>query len=74
MTCTVATGHALVEAGLHPAAGGTGLHACTGTMLLEALALRRSRQIPALTTLTGLPISLPALIAPRLATAVRISI
>ena len=55
VTRTVATGHALVEAGLHPAAGGTGLHACTGTMLLEALALRRSRQIPALTTLTGPP-------------------
>jgi uncharacterized OsmC-like protein len=27
----------LVEAGLHPATGGTGLQACSGDMLLEAL-------------------------------------
>jgi len=33
----VDTGRALVEAGLHPATGGTGLHACSGDMLLEAL-------------------------------------
>ncbi len=36
--CTVATGKALIEAGLHPATGGTGLQACSGNMLLEALA------------------------------------
>jgi uncharacterized OsmC-like protein len=35
--CSVETGRALVEAGLHPATGGTGLHACSGDMLLEAL-------------------------------------
>lgn len=38
ITCTVETGKALVEAGLHPATGGNGLSACSGTMLLEALA------------------------------------
>ena len=38
VTCTVATGRSLVEAGLHPATGGTGAQACSGTMLLEALA------------------------------------
>jgi uncharacterized OsmC-like protein len=27
----------MVEAGLHPATGGTGLHACSGDMLLDAL-------------------------------------
>ena len=32
------TGRAMVEAGLHPATGGTGLQACSGDMLLEALA------------------------------------
>jgi uncharacterized OsmC-like protein len=38
ISCRVETGRALVEAGLHPATGGTGLQACSGDMLLEALA------------------------------------
>src|SRR5262245_29446586 len=33
----VETGRALVEAGLHPATGGSGIEACSGDMLLEAL-------------------------------------
>jgi uncharacterized OsmC-like protein len=37
VSCSVNTGRALVEAGLHPATGGTGLLACSGDMLLEAL-------------------------------------
>ena len=37
ISCSVATGRALVEAGLHPATGGTGALACSGDMLLEAL-------------------------------------
>src|SRR5436853_1845962 len=37
ISCKVETGKALVEAGLHPATGGTGLLACSGDMLLEAL-------------------------------------
>ena len=37
VTCKLTTGRALVEAGLHPATGGTGLAACSGDMLLEAL-------------------------------------
>ena len=37
VTCNVQTGKALVEAGLHPATGGTGLSACSGDMLLESL-------------------------------------
>ncbi|MGF7211200.1 putative OsmC-like protein [Skermanella aerolata] len=37
VTCKVDTGRALVEAGLHPAAGGDGMSACSGDMLLEAL-------------------------------------
>ena len=37
ISCKVDTGRALVEAGLHPASGGTGLQACSGDMLLEAL-------------------------------------
>lgn len=38
IACKVDTGRALVEAGLHPAAGGPGTQACSGDMLLEALA------------------------------------
>lgn len=37
IACSVATGRALVEAGLHPATGGTGALACSGDMLLQAL-------------------------------------
>ena len=36
IACRVDTGRALVEAGLHPASGGTGQQACSGDMLLEA--------------------------------------
>src|SRR4026209_2363660 len=35
--CKLETGKALVEAGLHPATGGSGASACSGDMLLEAL-------------------------------------
>ena len=37
LTCSVETGKALVQAGLHPATGGDGLSACSGDMLLQAL-------------------------------------
>jgi uncharacterized OsmC-like protein len=37
IACKVETGRALIEAGLHPATGGSGLEACSGDMLLEAL-------------------------------------
>lgn len=37
VTCSVQTGRALVEAGLHPASGGGGMSACSGDMLLQAL-------------------------------------
>lgn len=36
-TCSVETRRALVEAGLHPATGGSALSACSGDMLLQAL-------------------------------------
>ena len=38
VSCKIETGKALAEAGLHPATGGDGLAACSGDMLLEALA------------------------------------
>ena len=37
VSCTVATGRALAEAGLHPATGGDGSLLCSGDMLLQAL-------------------------------------
>ena len=37
IACKVDTGRALVEAGLHPATGGSGVQACSGDMLIEAL-------------------------------------
>ena len=37
ISCSVQTGRALVEAGLHPATGGSGTLACSGDMLLQAL-------------------------------------
>jgi len=37
VSCKIETGKGLVEAGLHPATGGTGHAACSGDMLLEAL-------------------------------------
>jgi uncharacterized OsmC-like protein len=36
-SCSVKTGRALAEAGLHPATGGDGTELCSGDMLLEAL-------------------------------------
>ncbi len=38
ISCSVATGRALADAGLHPATGGDGTLLCSGDMLLEALA------------------------------------
>ena len=37
ISCSVQTGRALAEAGLHPASGGDGTLLCSGDMLLQAL-------------------------------------
>lgn len=37
VSCSVQTGRAMVEAGLHPATGGDGTLSCSGDMLLQAL-------------------------------------
>lgn len=37
LICNVETSKAMIEAGLHPATGGSGLSACSGDMLLQAL-------------------------------------
>jgi uncharacterized OsmC-like protein len=56
LTCKVETGKALVEAGLHPATGGTGLFACSGDMLLEALAACAGVTLSAVATALGVAI------------------
>jgi uncharacterized OsmC-like protein len=56
VTCSVATGRALVEAGLHPATGGTGMHACSGDMLLEELVACAGVTLNAVATALGLEI------------------
>jgi uncharacterized OsmC-like protein len=56
VSCRVETGRALVEAGLHPATGGTGLQACSGDMLLEALAACAGVTLRAVATALEVPI------------------
>jgi uncharacterized OsmC-like protein len=56
MSCRVETGRALVEAGLHPATGGGGLQACSGDMLLEALAACAGVTLRAVATALDIPI------------------
>ncbi len=53
VTCKVATGKALVEAGLHPATGGDGTAACSGDMLLEALVACAGVTLRAVATALG---------------------
>ena len=56
ISCKVETGKALVEAGLHPATGGTGLLACSGDMLLEALVACAGVTLKAVATAIGVEI------------------
>jgi len=53
LTCKVETGKALVEAGLHPATGGTGVSACSGDLLLEALVACAGVTLNAVATAIG---------------------
>ena len=56
IACKVATGRALVTAGLHPATGGSGLEACSGDMLLEALVACAGVTLKAVATAIGVEI------------------
>lgn len=56
VTCRLETGKALVEAGLHPATGGNGLAACSGDMLLEALAACAGVTLGAVATALGIDV------------------
>lgn len=57
ITCSVATGRALAEAGLHPASGGDGSSLCSGDMLLEALAACAGVTLRAVATSLGLDVA-----------------
>ena len=56
VTCSVSTGRAMVEAGLHPATGGSGAAACSGDMLLEALVACAGVTMNAVATALGIEI------------------
>jgi uncharacterized OsmC-like protein len=54
IACRVDTGKAMVEAGLHPATGGSGTQACSGDMLLEALVACAGVTLKAVATAIGI--------------------
>lgn len=56
MTCSLESGKALVEAGLHPATGGNGLSACSGDMLLQALVACAGVTLGAVATALDIPL------------------
>ena len=55
-TVTLESGLGRVTAGLHPAAGGNGLEACSGDMLLESLAACSGVTLKAVATALGIDI------------------
>jgi uncharacterized OsmC-like protein len=57
VTCSVETGRAIAEAGLHPATGGDGTQLCSGDMLLEALVACAGVTLGAVSTSLGIPIA-----------------
>jgi uncharacterized OsmC-like protein len=57
VACSVQTGQALVTAGLHPLSGGDGTLACSGDMLLEALAACAGVTMRAVATSLGISVS-----------------
>lgn len=56
VSCRVDTGRAMVEAGLHPATGGTGLEVCSGDLLLQALVACAGVTLRAVATALALPV------------------
>lgn len=56
VSCSLDTGRALAEAGLHPAAGGDGSQLCSGDMLLEALVACAGVTLSAVSTSMGLDV------------------
>jgi uncharacterized OsmC-like protein len=57
VSCSVQTGRALAEAGLHPASGGDGSLLCSGDMLLEALVACAGVTLRAVATSLGIAVT-----------------
>jgi uncharacterized OsmC-like protein len=57
ISCKVETGRAIMEAGLHPASGGTGMELCSGDMLLEALVACAGVTLKAVATALEIPLT-----------------
>ena len=57
ISCRVETGQTLVEAGLHPATGGTGMQACSGDLLLQALVACAGVTLRAVATALDIPVT-----------------
>ena len=56
VSCSVQTGKALVDAGLHPGTGGPGYQVCSGDMLLEALVACAGVTLSAVATAMDIPV------------------
>ena len=56
ISCSVQTGRAIAEAGLHPATGGDGTLLCSGDMLLEALVACAGVTLRAVSTSLEIPV------------------
>ncbi len=56
IACKLETGRAMVEAGLHPASGGSGMELCSGDMLLEALVACAGVTLKAVATALDIPL------------------
>ncbi len=57
VSCSVQTGRALAQAGLHPATGGDGSLLCSGDMLLEALVACAGVTLRAVATSLGISVT-----------------
>jgi uncharacterized OsmC-like protein len=57
VSCSVQTGAAIAQAGLHPAGGGDGSQLCSGDMLLEALVACAGVTLRAVATALEIPVS-----------------
>src|SRR5881392_775328 len=57
VVCSVDTGRAIVEAGLHPATGGDGTFACSGDMLLQALVASAGVTLRSVATNRGMEVT-----------------
>ena len=56
ISCSIETGKAIVQAGLHPATGGTGMLACSGDLWLQALVACAGVTLRAVSTAIGIDI------------------